>query len=57
MHINVNYAINIIHEKAVRSDLSTQFSNFPFFNIIYLSLVALLGFSMIFTFFLRVDVN
>ena len=59
MHINVNCAVNIIHEKAVRSDLSTQFQKllFYFFSIIYLYLFVLLGFSIIFTFFMRVGVN
>ena len=27
LHIKVNYAINRIHEKALRSDLSTQIKN------------------------------
>ena len=51
----VNYAINKIHEKAFRSDLSTQIKKTSFltnyyellFAVIYLYLVALLHFSMI----------
>ena len=49
--IEVNYAINRIHEKAFRSDLSTQIKNRPLwestyyelvFLVIYLYLLALL---------------
>ena len=61
MNINaVNYTVNGIHEKALKNCLrrskNLSFDELLtmnyFFNVIYLYLLALLDFSIIFTFFL-----